>query len=181
VTSIVAPGRFPTLLYMADMLNHRILLWDFQNNISKIISGESNIFGSDSTHLYNPSGITLDERTNTLYIADKSNNRIQKSNLSEASSSITVAGWGQLNNPYAVQLDPSGINMFIADTLNHRILLWLNGATQGRIIAGNGSIGNSVFQLNSPTQIRFDSNYNLYVVDTNNCRIQRFDLISNGC
>ncbi|CAF4274037.1 unnamed protein product, partial [Adineta steineri] len=32
-----------------------------------------------------------------------------------------------------------------------------------------------------PSQIRLDSNYNLYVVDTNNSRIQRFDLISNGC
>lgn len=166
---------------MADTFNHRILLRDMKKNISKIILGNSSIFGSDSIHLYNPSGITLDEKTNTLYIADRSNNRIQKYDIDGSQTSITVAGWGQLNNPYDIQLDPFGLNMFIADTLNHRILLWLNNDSQGRIIAGNSSAGNNDYQLNFPTQIRFDSNYNLYVVDTNNCRIQRFDLISNGC
>jgi DNA-binding beta-propeller fold protein YncE len=166
---------------MADSRNHRILLWDSEKNMSKVVAGKSGTSGSDSMHLYNPFGITLNERTNSLYIADRSNNRIQKYDMNEQNPSITVAGWGELNTPYAVQLDPSGINMFIADTLNHRILLWLNGSLQGRIIAGNGIASNSVFQLNSPTQIRFDLNYNLYVVDTNNFRIQRFDLISNGC
>ncbi|CAF4825333.1 unnamed protein product, partial [Rotaria sp. Silwood1] len=66
-------------------------------------------------------------------------------------------------------------------TFNHRILVWTNGARQGRMIAGDNTPGNNAFKLNSPTQIQFDSNYNLYVVDTNNSRIQRFDLISNGC
>jgi len=147
----------------------------------KVIAGKSGTFGSDSMHLYNPFGITLDETTNSLYIADSFNNRIQKYDMNERDPTITVAGWGKLNTPYAVQLDASCTNMFIADTLNHRILVWLNGALQGRIIAGTTNPGNSAFELNSPTQIRFDANYNLYVVDTNNSRIQRFDLIWNGC
>jgi DNA-binding beta-propeller fold protein YncE len=181
VTSVITPVTFPSLLYMSDSNNHRILLWDSQANATKVVAGLSCIAGSDSTQLYNPFGITLDEVANFLYIADTFNNRIQKYDMNEQNPIITVAGWGQLNNPYAVQLDPSGTNMFIADTFNHRILVWLNGALQGRIIAGNGTAGNSVFQLNNPSQIRFDSDYNLYVVDTNNSRIQRFDLISNGC
>jgi DNA-binding beta-propeller fold protein YncE len=182
VTNLIAPASTPSLLYMADSNNHRILLWNSDSNYTSVVAGTSGIFGSNSTLLYNPFGITLDEKTNSLYIADSNNSRIQKYNMNMQNPSITtVAGWGQLNNPYAVQLDPSGINMFIADTLNHRILVWLNGTLQGRIIAGNGIVGNNDTQLNSPAQIRFDSNYNLYVVDTNNSRIQRFDLISNGC
>ncbi|CAF1679268.1 unnamed protein product [Rotaria magnacalcarata] len=71
--------------------------------------------------------------------------------------------------------------VLLLDTDNHRILLWLNGARQGRTIAGNDTPGNSDYQLNNPSQIRFDSANNLYVVDTNNSRIQRFNLVSNGC
>lgn len=149
--------------------------------MGKVVAGTPGTFGSDSTHLHNPFGIALDERTNSLYIADEYNNRIQKYDMNGQNTSTTVAGWGQLRNPYGVQLDPSGVNMFIADTFNHRILLWLNGSLQGRIIAGTGTPSNGALNLNAPSQIRFDSNYNLYVADTNNCRIQRFNLISNGC
>jgi tripartite motif-containing protein 71 len=168
-------------LYISDTRNHRVLRWHPETNDMTVVAGRSGSLGVDATRLYYPMGIALDRRTNALYIADRFNNRIQKYNGLDPMSSTTVAGWNQLNNPYAVQLDPSGEYMFIADTLNHRILLWQNGDLQGRIIAGNGIAGNSFEQLNSPSQIRFDLNHNLYVVDTSNCRIQRFDLITNGC
>ena len=168
-------------LYISDNKNHRVLLWNAETNDMRVVAGRSGSFGVDATRLYFPMGIALDRRANALYIADRFNSRIQKYNLIDPMSGTTVAGWSLLNNPYAVQLDPSGEYMFIADTLNHRILLWRNGDLQGRVIAGNGTSGNSVVQLNSPSQIRFDTNQNLYVVDTNNCRIQRYDLISDGC
>ncbi|CAF1065072.1 unnamed protein product [Adineta steineri] len=182
VTNLLVPVSNPYLLYMADSKNHRILSWNSQFNYTSVVAGQTGISGSNSTLLNNPLGIALDERTFSLYIADTFNNRIQKYDMNTISAGTTVAGGaGQLNNPSAVQLDPSGTNMFIADTLNHRILLWLNGAIKGHTIAGNGNAGSSATQLNNPSQIRLDSNYNLYVVDTNNSRIQRFDLISNGC
>ena len=173
--------RHPHLLYLSDADNHRVLLYDLPKNIIHVVAGHSGIAGSDATHLFNPFGLALNERTNTLYIADRSNDRIQKYDLNGSSSVTTVAGWGQLRMPSGIQLDPSGMHMFIADTHNHRILLWLDGALQGRMIAGNGTAGDSMIQLNSPTQIRFDGMHNLYVADTNNSRIQRFDLLSNGC
>ncbi|CAF0871819.1 unnamed protein product [Rotaria sordida] len=181
VTNLIVPTLYPSLLYMADSKNHRILVWDAETDTTRLVAGESGTFGFNPMQLYNPIGIALDEKTNSLYIADTFNNRVQKYDINERNSSMTVAGWGHLNHPYAVQLDPSGTNMFIADTFNHRILVWTNGTRQGRVIAGDNTPGNNAFQLNNPTQIRFDSNYNLYVVDTNNSRIQRFDLISNGC
>jgi DNA-binding beta-propeller fold protein YncE len=181
VSSIIAPVSAPSILFMADTNNHRILLWDADDNSAIVIAGISGSFGSDSTRLYLPVGIILDETRDLFYVADRSNNRIQKYSIIDRGPGVTVAGWGQLNGPFAILLDSSGVNMFISDTLNHRVLLWLNGASQGSIIAGNGTPGNSTIQLNSPAQIRFDSNYNLYVADNQNNRIQRFDLISNGC
>ncbi|UJR31953.1 hypothetical protein I4U23_019426 [Adineta vaga] len=182
INSLIIPTSSSSILYMADSQNRRILSWNLELNSATVIVGETNASESNSTLFNNPSGLAFDQQTNSLYIADMSNNRIQKYTINSRSTCTTVAGWGQLNNPSAVQLDSSDANnMFIADTLNHRILVWLNGSRQGRTIAGNGTAGNSDIQLNSPSQMRFDADYNLYVADTNNCRIQRFDLILNGC
>lgn len=48
-------------------------------------------------------------------------------------------------------------------------------------IKGTGIAGIAKNQLNTPVQVKFDLHYNLYVVDRNNNRIQRFDLLYNGC
>ncbi|CAF3901855.1 unnamed protein product, partial [Rotaria sp. Silwood1] len=72
-------------------------------------------------------------------------------------------------------------NVYVADGGNHRIVQWLVNAQQGRIIAGTGVAGISNTQLNYPVQLKFDIHHNLYVVDQNNNRIQRFDLQYNGC
>ncbi|CAF4536295.1 unnamed protein product, partial [Rotaria socialis] len=104
VASIVASYLNPSLLYMADSKNHRVLVWDYETGTTQLVAGESNTFGSDSMRLHDPS-----------------------------------------------------------DTDNHRIFLWLNGARQGRTIAGNDTLGNSDYQLNNPSRIRFDSANNLYV------------------
>ena len=181
VTSLVAPLSTPTLLYMADTNNHRILVWNETNRTASLVAGISGSLGSDSERLHTPCGIAVDVRAKTLYVADRDNNRIQKYTLGNERSATTVAGWGQLNGSSAVQLDPTCRHMFIADTFNHRVVLWLDGASQGRSIAGNGQPGATAVQLDRPSQIRFDANHNLYVVDTSNSRIQRFDLLSNGC
>jgi hypothetical protein len=46
---------------------------------------------------------------------------------------------------------------------------------------GTGVAGVLDTQLNHPVQLKFDVHHNLYVVDQNNNRIQRFDLLYNGC
>jgi sugar lactone lactonase YvrE len=181
VTRLVATGSRSNVLYICDSRNHRILSWDMESNQARIVAGRTGSAGSDRTRLYNPYGIAYAEKTASLYIADGFNSRIQKFNLSDPESSTTVAGWGQLNNPLGIELDSTGDHLFISDTMNHRILLWLNGQVQGRTIAGTGQAGDQSTQLNSPSQVRFDDKFNLYVVDTNNCRIQRFNLISDGC
>lgn len=94
--------------------------------------------------LNHPFGVTLDS-SNTLYIADRSNHRIQKW-LSGASNGTTVAGkangipgatLNSLNQPGNVQLDSSD-NMYITEIYNHRVLFWPNNASSGTLIAGNG-------------------------------------------
>lgn len=53
------------------------------------------------------------------------------------------------------------------------ILLFLN--------LGNGFSGISATRLYQATDIKFDSYHNIYVSDSGNNRVQRFDLLHNGC
>lgn len=76
-----------------------------------------------------------------------------------------------------VVLDPMGnIYVAVADTLNHRIQWFMNGQIQAITMAGitNTSSSNPT-QLNSPYTVRLDNQLNLYVVDTGNHRIQKFE------
>ncbi|CAF2809682.1 unnamed protein product [Rotaria sp. Silwood2] len=80
-----------------------------------------------------------------------------------------------LNCPLGVALDPVG-NMYIADTSNHRIQLFSAGQSNGTTIAGiTGSSGTSPSQLARAYWAILDNNLNLYVADTFNHRIQKFE------
>ncbi|CAF2977042.1 unnamed protein product, partial [Rotaria sp. Silwood2] len=87
-------------------------------------------------------GLTLD-LSNTLYIADWYNNRVQAW-LQGASTGITVAGGSSgvsgstanyLNMPSDVAVDSNG-NVYVSDTLNNRVQFWAKSASSGTTIAG---------------------------------------------
>jgi sugar lactone lactonase YvrE len=70
-------------------------------------------------------------------------------------------------------------NVYVADFGNYRIILWLNGSKEGNIVVGANGKGQQPNQFNYPTDISFDRQGNLYVVEWNNGRVQKFDIISN--
>jgi sugar lactone lactonase YvrE len=89
-----------------------------------------------------PYNLALDS-SNALYITDYNNNRIQKWTVG-ASNGITVAGQANgasgasstaLSTPVGIVLD-SNNNMYFTDRGNHRVMYWVNGASNGSVIAG---------------------------------------------
>lgn len=76
----------------------------------------------------------------------------------------------QLNNPTDLVLDYEN-NLYVADTYNHRIQMFNRANLIGQTIAGNGSVGSTIFQLKFPHGLIIDSNRNLYISDTSNHRI----------
>ena len=126
--------------YLSDFRNHRILLLNVTNNTLQLIAG-TGLAGGTNASLSFPLGLTVDQRTGALYVADSRNHRVQKFAL-DSNQAVTVAGGRsngssltQLNLPSGVALDPSG-NLYVADSGNQRITQWLVGAPQGRLIAG---------------------------------------------
>jgi len=71
-------------------------------------------------------------------------------------------------------LDPMG-NMYVCDRNNQRIQLFKAGEYVGQTIAGTtGVSGINASLLNYPWSLKLDNQLNLYVLDTNNHRVQKF-------
>ena len=109
---------------------------------STVAGDRGGVAGTSLNKLDRPFGFALDA-SNTLYIADQQNHRIQKW-LRGASSGSTIAGQASgtsgtslsdLYQPSAVILDTNG-DMYISDTSNNRVQYWPTIATSGTTVAG---------------------------------------------
>jgi sugar lactone lactonase YvrE len=117
-------------LYICNYLGHHIVRWTFGATSWTLVVGTPGVFGSSSTLLSFPNGITLDPMGN-LYVADTRNNRIQLF-LAGQTVATTIAGITgspgsssvQLNSPYSVRLD-NQLNLYVADLTNNRIQKFL--------------------------------------------------------
>ena len=127
------------LFFFADRT--AVLRW---NSTGLTVAGITGQFGNGSNQLNVPFGLAIDW-SNTLYIADWSNHRVQKY-LKDSLIGITVAGQASgsynstadyLHYPGDVAVDWNG-NVYVADTFNNRVQLWNNGSTTGVMVAGTG-------------------------------------------
>ena len=178
-------------LYIADTDNHRIRKIDVLGTISTVAGTGTAGFSGDAAaataaQLNSPRGLDADGAGN-LYIADTSNHRIRKIDVSTGNIS-TVAGGGstlgdggaataaQLNFPRDVDVDREG-NLYIADTNNHRIRKVDVSTGNISTVAGTGTAGDSgtgglatAGQLNYPYDVWVTGSGALYIADTfNNC------------
>ncbi len=173
-------------IYITENVNNHVQKFtSFGTYLSRFGSS-----GSDNSQFSYPSGITTDS-SNNIYVVDTGNNRIQKF----TSSGVYISqfgsggsGQGQFSGPRGIATDSSN-NVYIADVYNHRIqkfdpfgnfLWWLgyDGSSIGIHTAGLGYNGSGNGQFLQPNGVALDSSDNIYVVDTYNYRIQKFN--SNG-
>ncbi|CAF4686200.1 unnamed protein product, partial [Rotaria magnacalcarata] len=145
------------------------------------IAGISGISGAASNQLSYPYDITLDS-SNTLYIADRGNNRVQQW-VTNASSGSTVAGQASgavgsalnyFNRAGGVVIDSAG-NLYVTDPFNDRVQYWANGSMSGSIIIGTGACSSALNELCDPYGIARDTTTGtLYIGDYSNDRVMMF-------
>ncbi|CAF0996966.1 unnamed protein product [Adineta steineri] len=131
---------------------------------SPVVAAGGNGNGNALNQLSYPVGVYYDYLyTNSLYVADSSNNRVLKfpSNSTSANYGTVVAGGNgpgiganQLNDSRSIVVDSNG-TLYIADAGNNRIQRWLQNATNGTTIVG-GTQGAASNQLNWPETVLFD-------------------------
>ena len=179
---------------------HRIQKFDSSGNFL-FKFGKGGTGGSGD--FFGPSGIEVDSSGN-IYVVESWGNRVQKFDSDGVfllEFGAAGSGDSEFNNPFGIAVDSSD-NVYVADTFNHRIQKfnstgvfqgWLGGCTAGdNCLAGPVSdgflctaatCGLSVFSVanggfNSPRGIVIDSTNKIYIVQSANDRIQKFD--SNG-
>jgi len=114
------------------------------NTTGITIAGTSGVIGNASNQLSYPWGLVLTYE-NTLYVADRFNNRVQKY-LRGSLNGTTVAGQANTTtcSSYQCLFYPSSIvlndneNLLISEGDSHRIVLWKKDATIGELAAGTG-------------------------------------------
>lgn len=156
------------VLYIGDSGNHRIVVvpLDSISNVSIIGSGPGN-----GTNAFN---IVYDvfTRKKSLYAIDFLNHRVKNMSLDGSNPSL-VRGINDLNRPYYLYVDIND-NLYLSDSLCHRVLLLLSNATNFRVVAGTGVLGNTSTQLDQPYGIFVNKNGTIYIADCHNHRIMQW-------
>lgn len=155
-------------LYVIDYFNCRILKYVNISIIStsppiigQVVAGGT--CGSDYNQLSNPTYMTVDYLGN-LYVSDAGNNRVMMWPPGASNGSLVASIlYGTFNNgsssfgcPNAIYVDTNR-TLFIADYCNNQIQKWPTGS----------SIGITVLNINSPSDLFVDSYDMMYVASGN--------------
>ncbi len=157
--------------------------------ISTIIGGRSDDYPPDDDVVIQeqtyPTAIASDAQGN-IYIADKTNNRIQR--ISKYGTISIIAGNGiaghtgdsgqatsaELKNPTGIAIDHRG-NIYIAD-LGNNCIRKINAKGIITTVAGTDTSGHIIpVKLNYPVSVAVDIKGNLYIADEGNNCIQKID------
>jgi DNA-binding beta-propeller fold protein YncE len=159
-------------VYVADTDNHRIQYFLETGSIGSFVGKWGSQGRGDGQFNY-PVGVAVGRSTEYVYVADRSNHRIQY--FTEAGQFLGKWGkWGDLNrefkNPWDVDVAPNG-NVYVADATNNRIQYF---TSSGSFLGKWGEWGSGDGQFIEPRGVAVTPNGRVYVADLGNNRIQYF-------
>ncbi len=160
-------------IYVSDTGNNRIEKFDAAG---VFVTSWGN--GSDEDQLNMPMGIVVDSAGN-VYVADMGNNRIQKYDSAggylgtiESSEESDFS----LNMPMGLAVDGSD-NLYVTELMNHRVQKFSPAGSSLGTLGGAESgtdPGTGPGEFIAPGGVAVDSSGNIYVLDTQNSRVQKF-------
>jgi DNA-binding beta-propeller fold protein YncE len=170
---------------------------DFVREVS-VAGVETARWGTSGTadgQLSGPSGVAVNSG-GSVYVADGGNDRIEVFNgagIYQSKFGGTGTGDGELSGPGGLAIDSTD-NVWVADVNNSRVqkfdashscLGWIGADTGGGAgwhVAGSGALptgGDGLGQFRAPVDVAVDADDNVYVVDKQQDRVQKF--APGGC
>jgi DNA-binding beta-propeller fold protein YncE len=155
-------------LYVADPLQHKVFIFDFAaKKLGKIES------------VGYPTGVALDDQEN-IYVTDGVTKSVVV--FDRAGTRLREITDGSLVRPNGVAVDSRNDRVYVVDTGNaeakEQNVKVFNRAGQ-RVGAIGGAPGGDLGQFSYPTFVTVDAQGNVYVSDSLNARIQKFDATGN--
>ena len=129
-----------------------------------------------------PNGLAVNAAGTTLYVAEGNGTvagTIHIFNVSgtnfTAAATLTGTGSVTFNNPYGVAVNSAATTFYVVDAGNSAVYAF-NASTNAFITSWST---NGTVNLNSPEGIAVDSSGNVYVADTGNNEVEKFDSAGN--
>ena len=183
VPSDVAYDEDRSRLFVADMHNHRIVVYDLAAGIAA-----------------NPAAVYVLGQPNLTTGGTGAGNLYGNKNTQNAAQGCTTAvnGCG-LGRAWAMAFDSGQNRLYVADTDNHRVLVWnfaagiTNGMSASNVLgqpsfsinaknapcSGGSTNGTNSCGLSRPSDVLIDPQGFLYVADTGNHRVLVYNTIAN--
>jgi sugar lactone lactonase YvrE len=186
--------------YVVDTGNFRIQKFDSTGKFVSIIGSKGNGDGqfnpfSDTATGTGPGGIAVDKSGN-VYVADTWNHRVEKFdstgkfvsawgsfvNLSDAAGAADSDRNNKFFGPRGIAIGPDG-NVYVTDTGNKRVSIFSANGTFVREISSGVTPDktaaqypyNQLGEMNEPVGVAVAADGSVYVADSLNKRIQKFD------
>jgi sugar lactone lactonase YvrE len=113
-------------LFVCDALNHRIQKYQLNNSVGITVAG-GNGPGLNPNQLNQPTAVWVSSNTGLIYIADTTNNRIQRWKMNDTQG-VTLVGNGtagvlstMLNTPVGIALDANDTFLYVSEQGNNRV------------------------------------------------------------
>ncbi len=184
-------------IYVVDSDNNRVQRFQSDGDFDNLEFGSSD--SGDDEYLGSPSAIAIDKKSDYIYVADSTTDSISVFD-DDGDFLFNFGDTGsdddEFRNPSGMVIDDKDHILYVADTENHRIKIYelTDGSNcpsgTDEIIDDEvcyveefGSSGSGDGKFDEPSGLAFDEdNSLLYVADTENNRIQVFEIVSgNTC
>jgi len=153
-------------LYVTDTAKNDVFIFDAKAKTATTVSTVG-----DYHRFSKPVGVASD-KSGRLFVSDSANDNVMVFDKDMKSSGVLLPDT-PFKQPVGIAVDSERKRIYVVDTHEHHVRVFdLETLKQISVIGGRGR-GDGTF--NYPSNVALDSKGNLYVVDTQNGRVQKFD------
>lgn len=168
------------IVYVCDTGNHRVQRFEFK--MGNCLS-EWGQYGGGEGQFHAPWAVAMDNARGYVYVVDSGNFRVQKFDR----RGEFIMAWGNCGNTdglfhtaRGIAVDEQDGSVYVVDMDNHWIQKFDTSTNfRPRLLAKWGAKGQDPGQFENPWGIAIDRDGFVYVTDTGNQRVQKFDRDGN--